>query len=95
MPMRTALEKAFGEETAASLEEDIASVASGAAEALERKIGREFVEMSLDVGLDGSGHPWIFEINAKPLHFDEKDIQRRRNVQLLAYAKASVTADTA
>lgn len=90
LPMRSALEKAFGEETADRLEGDIASVATRAAASLERKIGRTFVEMSLDVGVDDDGHPWIFEINAKPLHFDERDIQRRRNVQLLAYAKATV-----
>lgn len=88
LPMNTALEKAFGPAAAGSLAADVAGLATRAAHVLERKLGRPFVEMSLDIGVDRDGHPWIFEMNAKPLHFDERDIQKRRNMHLLAFAKA-------
>ncbi|MCL6453407.1 MAG: YheC/YheD family protein [Alicyclobacillus sp.] len=34
-------------------------------------------EMSMDIGVDAKGRPWLFEVNAKPMKFDEPDIRRR------------------
>lgn len=90
MAMSDALQKAFGAE-AISLTERVEEVATKAASAVEAATGRQFVEMSLDVGVDVDGHPWIFELNAKPLHFDERDIQKRRNANLLNYVQALAT----
>lgn len=37
----------------------------------------ELGEMSMDIGIDASGHPWFFEANAKPMKFDEPDIRAK------------------
>lgn len=84
MAMATALEKAFGDD-ADALTEQVARLTEQAATALEQSLQRKFVELSLDVGVDHRGHSWIFELNAKPLHFDELDIQRRRVANLISY----------
>lgn len=88
LPMASALEFAFGSEAAPALAALTAKTAVLAAEALDRRLKGRFVETSLDIGIDEDGQPWIFEMNAKPLHFDEQDIQRQRNLHLIAYAKA-------
>lgn len=87
MAMAAALQKAFGD-AGPRLAEEVARLAERAAEALERSLRRRFVELSLDVGVDRDGHAWIFELNAKPLHFDEPDIQSRRVANLIEYAAA-------
>lgn len=94
MAMLTALEKAFGER-AEILAQEAARLAEDAAAALEESLRRRFVELSLDVGVDVHGHPWIFELNAKPLVFDEPDIQRRRVDNLLEYVMAAANASRA
>ncbi|MBZ5748923.1 YheC/YheD family endospore coat-associated protein [Metabacillus rhizolycopersici] len=40
-------------------------------------------EFSLDVGLTPEGKPIIFEVNSKPMIFDERDIQKRRITHLV------------
>lgn len=91
MAMATALSKAFGAE-AERLAAEVARLTEKAAAALEQSLGRRFVELSLDVGVDRHGYPWIFELNAKPLHFDEVDIQRRRVSNLIDYVIGTVSA---
>lgn len=44
-------------------------------------------EMSIDVGLDRSGYPWIFEANAKPMKFDEPQIRKKQLGQVICYAQ--------
>lgn len=88
LPMETALELAFGPQAAPALAALTAQTAVQAAEALDDKLRRRFAETSLDIGIDEDGQPWIFEMNAKPLHFDEGHIQRQRNLHLIRYAKA-------
>lgn len=44
-------------------------------------------EMSIDVGLDRQGHPWVFEANAKPMKFDEPDIRKKQLGQVIRYAQ--------
>lgn len=64
----------------------MSKVCLDAAGALEEHSGRRFGELSLDVGLDGKGGVWIFEINAKPFRFDEPTIRRKAQARLLGYA---------
>ncbi|HZH58853.1 MAG TPA: YheC/YheD family protein [Metabacillus sp.] len=40
-------------------------------------------EFSMDIGIATNGSPYLFEINSKPMIFDEDDIQRKRIVQLV------------
>lgn len=91
MAMLTALEKAFGDGSE-ELAGEAARLAEKAAAALENALHRRFVELSLDVGVDVRGKPWIFELNAKPLVFDEPDIQRQRVDNLLEYVLATAEA---
>lgn len=44
-------------------------------------------EMSIDVGLDYHGRPWMFEANAKPMKFDEPDIRKKQLGQVIRYAQ--------
>lgn len=40
-------------------------------------------EFSMDIGLGTDGTPYLFEINSKPMIFDEDDIQDKRIVQIV------------
>ncbi|MFA8439076.1 YheC/YheD family protein [Pueribacillus sp. YX66] len=42
-----------------------------------------FKECSLDIGRDEDGNFWLFEMNTKPMSFDEQDIERKRIVELV------------
>jgi glutathione synthase/RimK-type ligase-like ATP-grasp enzyme len=44
-------------------------------------------EFSVDVGLSPEGKPYIFEVNSKPMIFDEIDIQKKRISQLVEVFK--------
>jgi glutathione synthase/RimK-type ligase-like ATP-grasp enzyme len=49
--------------------------------ALSEQIGY-FGEFSIDAGLDQSGHYYIYEVNSKPMKFDETEIEQRKMNQL-------------
>ncbi|HWO76980.1 MAG TPA: YheC/YheD family protein [Bacillus sp. (in: firmicutes)] len=58
-------------------------------EELTQMIGKElnkafgvFYEFSIDIGLDENQHPYLFEVNAKPMTFDEEEIESKRMQQL-------------
>lgn len=40
-------------------------------------------ECSFDIGRDENGNFWLFEMNTKPMSFDEHDIEKRRIVELV------------
>lgn len=88
MAMQRALTKAFGDKGAAVVTDEVETLSCRAAAALEQSLGRNFVELSLDIGVDGRGNSWIFELNSKPLRFDEQEIQARRIANLITYAQA-------
>ena len=49
---------------------------------LSRNVG--FIgEFSMDIGVTSSSYPILFEVNSKPMIFDEADIQHKRIVQLV------------
>lgn len=78
---------AFPPETAAALLQELETMTVAVAKAVEKGSGRNFAEMSMDVGVDGQGRPWLFEVNSKPLRFDEPTIRRQAQERLLAYAR--------
>src|SRR5690606_13245491 len=88
MPMDEALVTAFGDGAARILSARAAALAERAARAMEASLGRDFMEMSLDLGIDDRQRLWIFELNSKPLRFDERDIQRRWVRNLIYYVRA-------
>ncbi|HET7577938.1 MAG TPA: YheC/YheD family protein [Bacillales bacterium] len=53
-----------------------------AAEQLEKYFA-PLCELSFDIGRDQNGHYWLFEANAKPMVFDEPDIEAKRMERLL------------
>lgn len=56
-----------------------------AAQAFDQATGGRHGELSMDVGLDQDGRPWILELNAKPAIFDEPAIRRVARKRLLRY----------
>jgi glutathione synthase/RimK-type ligase-like ATP-grasp enzyme len=61
---------------------------------LAEKIGHELMEsygfigeFSIDIGLTPDGKPFIFEVNSKPMIFDEYQIQEKRVIQLVGLFK--------
>ncbi|SIS89331.1 YheC/YheD family endospore coat-associated protein [Alicyclobacillus vulcanalis] len=78
----TVLRQAFG---ARSEEVDarLTAFTRSAAAAIERSMPGHVREMSIDVGLDESGQPWLFEANAKPMRFDEPEIACRASAGVI------------
>ncbi len=56
-----------------------------AAAAFDAATGGTHGELSMDVALDRSGHPWILELNAKPMVFDEPAIRKHARRRLVRY----------
>lgn len=56
-----------------------------AAAAFDQATGGTHGELSMDVALDRSGHPWILELNAKPMVFDEPAIRKHARRRLIRY----------
>ncbi|MED3780169.1 YheC/YheD family protein [Heyndrickxia sporothermodurans] len=42
-----------------------------------------FAEFTIDMGRDQSGKLWIYEVNSKPMSFDEEDIEKKRIKNLI------------
>ncbi|WP_285767668.1 YheC/YheD family protein [Peribacillus sp. SI8-4] len=59
----------------------LAKIAQKCGEILSKKVG--FLgEFSIDIGEDESGSLFIYEVNSKPMQFDEEDIEANRLLQL-------------
>lgn len=71
----TALNACFGPQKTAQIFESVRRLAIQIAQALEHQYGL-LGELSMDIGIDRSGHPWFFEANAKPMKFDEPHIRK-------------------
>lgn len=75
-------------QSASRVEEELRRVIVQAAEAFDRETGGGHGELSMDVAIDGNGHPWVLELNAKPAVFDEPAIRRQAERRLLNYCFA-------
>ncbi|WP_258110112.1 YheC/YheD family protein [Alicyclobacillus sp. SP_1] len=80
------LEREFAAQSLA-VERAIHRVALAVARAIDDSKGRAYGEMSMDIGVDERGRPWIFEANAKPMKFDEPEIRAKSLVGVLNYLK--------
>jgi hypothetical protein len=60
----------------------INTITANTATMLEEKYNK-VKEFSMDIGRDKNDHYWIFEVNAKPMSFDEKIIQEKRMNNLM------------
>ncbi|CAH0221482.1 Endospore coat-associated protein YheD [Peribacillus sp. Bi96] len=64
-----------------SLDLNLANIAQKCGEILSKKIG--FLgEFSMDIGEDESGLLFIYEVNSKPMQFDEEEIEANRLLHL-------------
>ncbi|HEU5141114.1 MAG TPA: YheC/YheD family protein [Bacillales bacterium] len=58
------------------------TICKQAAETLEKDFA-PLDELSFDIGRDRNGNHWLFEANAKPMSFDEREIETKRLDRLL------------
>lgn len=73
------------EATTRRITHELQRVILRAADIFDKATGNNHGELSMDIGLDAKGHPWIFEINSKPAIFDEPSIRRVARKRLLNY----------
>ncbi|CAN7677494.1 YheC/YheD family protein [Paenibacillus sp. LjRoot153] len=53
---------------------------------IEKSSGNPLGEMSMDIGVDTSGHIWFFEANSKPMKFDEPRIRQKSLERIIQYS---------
>lgn len=82
---RKLLSSSFGSILSKKIIRSTKRTALSIAKQVEKGSGHLLGEMSMDLGVDTSGHIWFFEANAKPMKFDEPDIRKRSLDQLLLY----------
>lgn len=80
------LQQAFPRKNPARLGHRVTRLCLAAAGILEKHY-HPLGEMTIDVGLDRRGRPWLFEANAKPAKFDEPDIRKKQLAQVIRYAQ--------
>ncbi|MBB6733527.1 YheC/YheD family protein [Cohnella zeiphila] len=76
----------FGQEKARRVLQNVRSSSLVLARRIERASKHKLGEMSMDLGVDGSGHLWFFEANSKPMKFDEPHIRRKSLEQIFHYS---------
>ncbi|QPC45969.1 YheC/YheD family protein [Mangrovibacillus cuniculi] len=67
-------------------EKVLAMIVEEIGKTLSEKFG-DIGEFSVDIGRDQNGKLWIFEVNAKPMVFDELEIEQARVKELVHQAK--------
>lgn len=83
---RNVLQQAFPHQKPAQITRRVRRLCIAVAKKLEQHY-RLLGEMSIDVGVDRNGCPWIFEANAKPMKFDEPEIRKKQLEQVIRYAQ--------
>lgn len=68
------------------IEQEIKELALEVARTVEDSYGL-FGEMSMDMAVDRKGRVWIFEVNSKPMKFDEPEIDRSSIDNVLEFAR--------
>lgn len=80
------LQQAFPHQKPAQITQRVHRLCIAVAKKLKQHY-RLLGEMSIDVGVDRNGRPWIFEANAKPMKFDEPEIRKKQLEQVIRYAQ--------
>lgn len=80
------LQQAFPQQKTATITRRVHRLCVAVAKKLEQH-HHLLGEMSIDVGVDRNGYPWIFEANAKPMKFDEPEIRKKQLEQVIRYAQ--------
>jgi hypothetical protein len=75
----------YGDE-AAQVQTNLRTAIAAIAPAIERGLGTEFGEFSMDLGVDRQRNVWFFEANSKPHKFDEDSIRHLSWIRTVQYA---------
>ncbi|OCT11673.1 endospore coat-associated protein [Paenibacillus pectinilyticus] len=80
------LTHAFGSKEAKNILQRVRKAVVTLATQIEKSSGSPLGEMSMDIGVDTSGHIWFFEANSKPMKFDEPRIRRKSLDRIILYS---------
>ncbi|OEH84793.1 hypothetical protein BHU72_08135 [Desulfuribacillus stibiiarsenatis] len=73
------------QEVITKLQKQLDEIAVVIPETLERELGLHFGEISMDIGISREYRMYLIEINAKPMRFDEPEIQKKSVENLTHY----------
>lgn len=77
----------FGQEKAQQVLGKARVAALLLARQIERASKHRMGEMSMDLGVDKTGHIWFFEANSKPMKFDEPHIRKKSLERIFQYSQ--------
>ncbi|OPH46823.1 endospore coat-associated protein [Paenibacillus ferrarius] len=80
------LTSAFGAKEAKNILLRVRKAAVTLAKQIEKSSGNQLGEMSMDIGVDTTGHIWFFEANSKPMKFDEPNIRQKSLERIIRYS---------
>ena len=76
----------FGREKSAKVLGKVRETTLAVARQIERSSHTRLCEMSMDLGVDTTGHVWFFEANSKPMKFDEPHIRNKSLERIFQYS---------
>ncbi|WP_256756703.1 YheC/YheD family protein [Cohnella sp. WQ 127256] len=76
----------FGKEKTGKVLGKVRSTTLTLAKQIERSAHSRLCEMSMDLGVDTTGHVWFFEANSKPMKFDELHIRNKSLERIFQYS---------
>ncbi|TFE30650.1 YheC/YheD family protein [Cohnella luojiensis] len=76
----------FGKEKTGKVLGKVRNTTITLARQIERSAQYRMCEMSMDLGVDTTGHVWFFEANSKPMKFDEPHIRNKSLERIFQYS---------
>jgi hypothetical protein len=76
----------FGKEKTGKVLGKVRNTTITLARQIERSAHYRMCEMSMDLGVDTTGHVWFFEANSKPMKFDEPHIRNKSLERIFQYS---------
>jgi len=76
----------FGQDKAGKVLGKVKGTTITLAKQIERSSHSRLCEMSMDLGVDTTGHVWFFEANSKPMKFDEPHIRNKSLERIFQYS---------
>jgi hypothetical protein len=76
----------FGQEKTGKVLGKVRNTTIILARQIERSAHYKMCEMSMDLGVDATGHVWFFEANSKPMKFDETHIRNKSLERIFQYS---------
>jgi hypothetical protein len=77
----------FGKEKTGKVLGKVRNTTITLAKQIERSAHNRLCEMSMDLGVDTTGHVWFFEANSKPMKFDEPHIRNKSLERIFQYSQ--------